>query len=171
MISAGDWWAMWWMGARAAMPSDRGGQDWHSNVGKVCAMACFPWLLVKTVVEPMVSKIFHSSGMALFLKSEFTSTFRVNSIQIFVAWWVGLHIISYLWINWMDSLFLHCVALNLIVPCEGPILIWNISSNSRVSCHQVISLPSCSCQYYVISMITLVSSMYALLVSNSCQHA
>ena len=128
-------------------------------------------ILVKTVVEPMVSKIFHSSGMALFLKSEFTSTFRVNSIQIIVAWWVGLHIISYLWINWMDSLFLHCVALNLIVPCEGPILIWNISSNSRVSCHQVISLPSCSCQYYVISMITLVSSMYALLVSNSLQHA
>ena len=42
-------------------------------------------ILVKTVVEPMVSKIFHSSGMALFLKSEFTSTFRVNSIQIIVA--------------------------------------------------------------------------------------
>jgi len=170
LISAGDWWAMWWMGARAAMPSDQGGgQDWHSNVGKVCAMACFPWLLVKTVVEPMVSKTFCSGGNGFILKV--ISQILLGSMQIIVVWWVGLHIISYLWINWMDSLFLHCVALNLIVPCEGPILIWNISSNSRVSCHQVISLPSCSCQYYVISMITLVSSMYALLVSNSCQHA
>ena len=126
-------------------------------------------ILVKTVVEPMVSKTFCSGGNGFILKV--ISQILLGSMQIIVAWWVGLHIISYLWINWMDSLFLHCVALNLIVPCEGPILIWNISSNSRVSCHQVISLPSCSCQYYVISMITLVSSMYALLVSNSCQHA
>lgn len=42
LIFAGDWRAMWWMGARTSVSSDQGwGPNWHTNVGKVCMMVTF----------------------------------------------------------------------------------------------------------------------------------